>query len=57
MCQGTPIVTDAKINKLETIIHKTESQTLVISVGYVSNQQILHKLNYTIFLLTRSAIE
>lgn len=57
MCQGTPIVTDAKINKLKTILHKTESQTLVICVGYVSNQQILHKLDYTIFLFTRSAIE
>lgn len=55
MCQGTPIVTDAKINK--TILHKTESQTLVICVGYVSNQQVLHKLDYTVFLFTRSAIE
>lgn len=56
MCQGTPVVTDTNINKLKTIIHKTESRTLVNCVVYVSNQQTLHKLDYTMFLFTRSAI-
>lgn len=57
MCQGTPIMTDANVNKPKTITCNTESQTLVVCVGYASNQQILHKLDYTIFLFTRSTIE
>lgn len=57
MCQGTQIVTDVNVNKPKTITHKTELQTLVICVGYVSNQQILHKLDYIAFLFIRSTIE